>query len=200
VRLEAALDHLAGSGADLICAVGDIVDGIGNPSRCCRLLAQRDVRAVAGNHERWIRGGVMRNLPDATAWADLDRASREYVAALPRSLHLDTFAGPVLLCHGLGNNDMAGVRPDDFGYALETNGDLTRVIAAGERLVLNGHTHQRMVRRIDTLTIVNAGTLARDANPGFVAIDLVALRVRLFDVSGQGDVTELAAVALPTPQ
>jgi predicted phosphodiesterase len=196
-RLAAALTRLGELGVDRVCAVGDIVDGYGDPNRCCALLAEHEALSVAGNHERWILAGDLRQLPDATALTDLDRRSRAFVAALPRTLRIATPLGEALLCHGLGENDMAGVRPGDFGYALETNDALTSLIVRGERLVLNGHTHRRMVRRIDGLVIVNAGTLAHDWDPCFCLVDLDARHVQFFDVDQHGAIDPRPPVALP---
>lgn len=67
---------------------------------------------------------------------------------------------------------MASVKPDDFGYALESNVELQQLVAEGAiRVVLNGHTHRAMVRTFGQLTIVNAGTLFREHEPGYVVVD-----------------------------
>ena len=46
--------------------------------------------------------------------------------------------------------------------------------------IVGGHTHQRMVRRIGELTIINAGTLHRGQRPCCVVIDLEARRLTVF--------------------
>jgi predicted phosphodiesterase len=198
VRLAAALAHLHQLGVDRMCAVGDIVDGYGDVNRCCTLLEEHRVLAVAGNHERWILAQSMRELPEATPFANLDPRSREFLTALPRTLRLSTPLGEALLCHGIGEDDMTGVRPGDFGYALETNDALTRAIARGERLILNGHTHRKMVRRIDGLTIINAGTLAHDWDPCFALVDFGQRTVQYFDVDLSGYVLPHRSLELPS--
>jgi predicted phosphodiesterase len=66
----------------------------------------------------------------------------------------------VLLCHGLGEDDMASVKPDDYGYYLEGNRALWELVEGGSaRFVINGHSHRVMLRNISGLTILNAGTL-----------------------------------------
>jgi predicted phosphodiesterase len=68
---------------------------------------------------------------------------------------------------------MAKVDPDDFDYALESNTDLQKLIRDGRyALVVNGHTHRAMLRRVATLLILNAGTLKRDDEPCFLRVDL----------------------------
>ncbi len=196
-RLAAGLEFFAELGVDGICAVGDIVDGYGNPDRCIELLAEHDVMTVAGNHERWILAGVMRELDDATSLTDLSPESREWLSSLPRTRHLSTTLGSVLLCHGLGEDDMKGVRPEDHGYALETNDALSLLLQRGERLVINGHTHRRMLRTISGLTIVNAGTLARGWGPCFGVLDLNEHSVSFYDVSEGGEITLESSHLLP---
>ena len=67
---------------------------------------------------------------------------------------------------------MASVLPDDFGYALEVKTELHVLIAdPGVKIVLNGHTHRRMVRHFQGVTIINAGSLVFSQEPGVVLID-----------------------------
>ena len=51
-----------------------------------------------------------------------------------------------------------------------------------DNLVINGHSHYRMVRQHGSLTIINAGTLRRDHNPCFAAIDFDQKLVRFWDI------------------
>lgn len=180
--LERVLDHLAGLTLDRILAVGDIVDGPGDSARCCRLLAAADVDAVRGNHDRWALKDQLRTLPGALA--ALDPEQRRYLDSLPATRTYDTTAGPLLLCHGLGADDMCRLTDDDFGYALETNDPLQELLAAEQfRFVVNGHTHRRMVRHFRQLTVINVGTLFRENDPCFAVIDFSLGRVEFFDLS-----------------
>jgi predicted phosphodiesterase len=49
--LERVLAHLRGLEVDLLCRVGDIVNGPGDPDRCVELLDRERVLTVRGNHE-----------------------------------------------------------------------------------------------------------------------------------------------------
>lgn len=181
--LERVLDYLAHLSLDRIFAVGDIVDGPGDSARCCRLLAAAGVDVVRGNHDRWALKDQLRNLPGALA--ALDPEQRRFLEALPATRDYQTVAGPLLLCHGLGADDMCRLTDDDFGYALETNDPLQELLASEQyRFVVNGHTHRRMVRHFGTLTIINAGTLFRENDPCFALIDFEAGRVQFFDLEG----------------
>jgi predicted phosphodiesterase len=78
---------------------------------------------------------------------------------------------------------MSVFRSDTDAYSLRW---LTALIALQRdpevALMLAGHTHERMVRRIEGLTVVNAGTLHRDDAPGFIIVDFTIPEVRGFDV------------------
>lgn len=180
--LETALKFLSAAHLDLIFSVGDITDGRDRVNRCCQLLQKYQVATVRGNHERWFLAGEMRDLPDASFDADVDKEARAFLAALPLTQSFETVAGRLLLCHGLGEYDMGGVWPGDFGYALESNLALLRLMLERQyRFVINGHTHQRMVRSFDHLTIINAGTLYREHQPCFLLADFETGFVQFYD-------------------
>jgi predicted phosphodiesterase len=179
--LERALEFLAERSVEMVASTGDVVDGEGSVDRCCALLEARRVVVVRGNHDRWFSKRTLRELPLATAPAQVASRSDDLLASLPETVDLETVAGRALLCHGIGRNDMSKVTPDDFGYAIEANADLQRLVREGTyRWVLNGHTHRRMVRHFGGLTLINAGTLARDFDPCFLELDFAAALARVF--------------------
>ena len=172
---------------DVLVAVGDIVDGAGDVDRCCELLQAANVRVVAGNHERWLIRDEMRMLRDATDRSELSAVTMQWIAALPRTLTMETPAGTLLLCHGAGTNDMEAVYPDEPAYIARQRAPVESILAMGDvDIVLGGHTHQRMVRRIDHVTFVNAGTLAVADAPCCAIIDAVDRCVSFFDVARDG--------------
>lgn len=197
-RLAAALQFLQTQALDLICAVGDIIDGPGDPNRTFALLEQHQVVMVRGNHERWLVRNEMRGLPDAQSRFDFDALAWAYLNGLPLMRRFETVAGRMLLCHGLGDDDMAGVWPFDDTLALHSNIALWRLVNAGEyAFVVNGHTHQRMVWTFGGLTIINAGTLYRRHHPCFCLVDFAQSLVQYFNVDGEGRITAAERFELP---
>ena len=171
--LGRTLRRLADLGVDDVLCTGDIVDGEGNADDSFRLLIDAGVFAVRGNHDRWFLMGAMRDLPGALPTGQIDIEHRKWLETLPRSLRLDTPIGSLLLCHGLGESDMATLMPDDEGYALDVNDQLHKLVHNPEiDIVVAGHTHRRMVRHFDGLLVINAGTLDRHHAPGFAMLDL----------------------------
>ncbi len=79
---------------------------------------------------------------------------------------------------------MNRVGPDDDSYALDANFELQELIAAGAtRVVVNGHTHRRMVRTLGGLTLINVGTLFREHGPSIAVIDFEERRVMFPEIA-----------------
>jgi putative phosphoesterase len=188
-RVERALEYFREAGATTVLCVGDTTDGYGSATRAVELLADHGVVTVRGNHDRWTLSNTMRDFPGATDPETLSPRAREFLESCPVTLELSTLLGPLLLCHGLGTNDTRKVKPDDFGVALSSNLELGALIRERHyRLVVNGHSHRPMVRRFDTLTIVNAGTLKRDENPCVLVIDFARAIVDFIPIDPAGRV------------
>jgi predicted phosphodiesterase len=182
-RLLVALTALAREGVDRILCSGDVADGHGDVDRACALLVTHRVTTVRGNHDRWLRDDDMRTLPNAHRMTAMAPASIELFKSLPTSVILDVPGGKLLLCHGVGDNDMCRLSPEDSGYAISANEDLLKILFDPSiGLMVCGHTHKPMVRRFERgsgkppLVVVNAGTLARDDEPGFAVLDLETRR------------------------
>ncbi|MEM9195144.1 MAG: metallophosphoesterase family protein [Myxococcota bacterium] len=167
--LQRAIAFFEEEAMDRILCVGDIVDGPGGDvDRCCTLLREHRVATVRGNHERWLLRGELRNLPDATL--DVAASSRIFLEGLPVTLEFQTPQGTMMLCHGIGEDDMVVVTGDTRGYGLQHA--LAEVRHREElRYLVCGHTHQRMVRTLGTLTLLNAGTLHPGYNPCVMSVD-----------------------------
>lgn len=186
--LERAIRDLRALGADIVLCVGDIANGRGDLARCCDLLEHHDVITVRGNHDRWLLNdlaqdpddpAVRQRLPAALVThlthlrRDIPARTIRFLTSLPATRTFGTRRGEIMLCHGLGPNDVAGITPDQSADLVAANTELKALLVSSElRIVLNGHTHHRMVRQIDHLTIVNAGTLHPAQEPGAVLLDL----------------------------
>lgn len=190
VLLEHVLDFLQSFSPDVIVAVGDIADGPGDGAHCCELLAAREVEVVRGNHDRWL-------LKEAETWSKEDRdrsALLSFIEGLPPTRQYQTGHGQLLLCHGLGPDDMNRLLPDDYGYALESNDELQELLSSKTfRFVVNGHTHQRMVRDFGGVTVINAGTLLRGHAPCFALLNFKSRTVVFYDIDPETHQIKLAS-------
>ncbi len=172
--LRRALTALARENLDLLVATGDIVDGPGDVERCCALLQEHGVQCVRGNHERWRLRGMATSMPDATDIGALSTEAQRFLQWLPPTRVFDTVAGSLLLCHGVGLDDMARLRPDHNERDLMHLEPLQELLRSRlHDVVIAGHTHQPMARRLDGgLHWINAGTLSRSQGPVYVVADL----------------------------
>jgi putative phosphoesterase len=174
-QLERLLDEFERAGVDAVLCVGDIVDGVGDVNRCCALLEERAVHSVAGNHDRWLLSDELRELPDATPASAVTARSRAFLEKLPVKRYFETPRGRLMLCHGVGDDDMAQVKADHLEFELQLNKPLGRVLRGARcDFMVAGHTHQTMVRRIQHLTVINAGTVYRryEQRAGLVDFEL----------------------------
>ncbi len=202
-RLDIAIAAFRAAQVDRILCTGDVVDGHGDADRACALLASNRVVTVRGNHDRWIRNDELRTLPNAHRMTSLAPASIELLKSLEPTCMFDVPGGKLLLCHGVGNSDMRQLGPDDSGYALSTNEELLEVLFNPSILVMvAGHTHKPMLRRFERgsgqppLVVVNAGTLAREDEPGFVILDMAAKRADFHRIADDMTVTATSRAVL----
>ncbi len=160
VRLARALEWTHGQALDAVVCTGDIADGPGCINRCCELLDDAGVVSVAGNHDRWLLDDRVRHVADAHREAELSDASRAYLTGLPRQRTLETLTGALLLCHGVGDNDLAKVWPGSPKSETRRSAELDAILAAGQhRFLINGHMHFRVLIDFAGLLMINAGTL-----------------------------------------
>ncbi len=160
-RLATALDWFAGQCLDAVLCTGDLADGPGCINRCCALLRDAGVHTVAGNHDRWLLNDKVRHVAEAHRREELADDSRAFMESLPRTLELETRAGRLMLCHGVGHHDMAKVWPGTRGTAsIRRSAALDGILHAGEhRFLVHGHLHYRVLIDFENLLLLNAGTL-----------------------------------------
>jgi predicted phosphodiesterase len=182
-RLEAVLDWFADQQLDAVLCTGDLADGVGCVDRCCELLRSAGVHTVAGNHDRWLLSDRVRHLPDAHRAGELAADSLTFLRDLPRTLDLDTVAGPLWLCHGIGDNDQAKVWPGTRGPdSIRRCGVLDSVLADQHyRFIIHGHLHHRVLIDFRHALLLNAGTL-KGPRAGVSIIDFEAGDLRAFEL------------------
>ena len=195
--LELVLNDLVRRGVDALLCVGDVADGAGDVNRCCALLEERRVVTVLGNHDRWLLSGEKRDIAGATAEKALNARSRAFLESLPLTRTFETPLGKLMLCHGIGDDDMSCVKPDHLRHELERNEALKRVLASLRAdFMVNGHTHRAMVRRVRHLTIINAGTLHRNDERRACLLDFSTRTAQFFEVLPTG-LTGTELITLP---
>ncbi len=186
-HLERALAFLASHGVDTVIATGDVADGRGCLETCIELLETHSVLTVRGNHDRWVLEHKARHVPNAHLKDELSEASIRFLENLPQERRLATPRGTLMLCHGVGTNDLRKVWPGTERMAPQRSHELDTLLADGTvTMMVNGHVHYRTLIHFEALTLLNAGTLKGDHRPGFSVLDLEADYVESFEFQTQG--------------
>jgi hypothetical protein len=131
----------------------------------------------------------------------LGAEARTFLAELPATRRFAVPGGEVLLCHGIGDDDMASVALNADALSIRWNDPLAALIAGDRPMwMLNGHTHRRGVWSYGKVTVINGGTLLRDHGPCISAVDLAYAEVTYVDVDGGASVGREETVPLPPPR
>ncbi len=90
--------------------------------------------------------------------------------------------GPLLLCHGVLDNDLAKIWPGTDRLQAETSTELDALLTQDHyRFIINGHVHYRTLIYFQTATLLNAGTLKQRHRPGFSELDFARGTVSAFE-------------------
>jgi predicted phosphodiesterase len=185
-RLGKVLDWLQGQNVDAIICTGDLADGRGCVDETCALLESAGAIAVAGNHDRWLLQDRVRHLPDAHRLDTIKERTEQYLRSLPRSVTLETTLGSLMLCHGVGESDMAKIWPGTSRSPIERSTRMDEIIASDRfRFLVNGHLHYRVMIDFENLLVLNAGTL-KGQYAGVTVMDFQADGVASFAISDEG--------------
>jgi predicted phosphodiesterase len=181
-RLQTALAYARQANVEHILCVGDVADGYGDLDQTMRLLALAKVLVVRGNHERWFLADELRTLRLVQFQDEHPEAAEAMRFWLP-CIEVATVQGALLLCHAVGHDDFSVVKPHHTDSEVRAITAWQAMVESGRyRFMAAGHTHEVMVRALDGITILNAGTLKRDDSPGFAILDLEAMTMQLFDL------------------
>jgi predicted phosphodiesterase len=160
--LEAVLEELEHEQVDAVVVGGDAISG---PQPAETLALLRSIRLpthwIRGNGERALgedgAEAVIGDADEALAFtaAQLSADDRLDLSTLPERLTLEVDGlGPTLFCHASPRNDLDIVTeatPDDR---------LRRLLAGvSEPVVVAGHTHMQLDRRVDATRWVNPGSV-----------------------------------------
>jgi putative phosphoesterase len=162
---------------DLLLCLGDVIYEYRFSNSVVALLRGREAEVIQGNHEECFFGPQGER---ARARPGTDSLLAEWLAARPhqRSLTLDDKR--LLLVHS--------TPWEPRGAYVHPEGELLgRFAEADCDILLYGHTHRQLVRRVGRVLVVNPGSAgeARDAGNGFLlscaVLDTASEEVRVID-------------------
>ena len=145
--LIAALRALEGSRVDRLLCAGDIVGYYPFVNETIDTLIAAGVECIAGNHDLYLRGDrpTTRERWKAYQLDYVDEVitheNRQWLAALPLQLDIEVGRTRITMCHG------SPWSPEEYIYPDAT--DLERFGAVNVDVIIMGHTHIPMVRRLE---------------------------------------------------
>jgi putative phosphoesterase len=165
LALDAVLRDLEGEEFDQLVCLGDV--GVGpQPHETISRVRSLGCPVIMGNWDAWFLEGmprvqlddkVGRMLVEIGAWwaADLTDEDRAFLASFQPLLELTADDGATILCfHGSPRSY------NDWIFATTPDEDVQRMLAGRTASVLvGGHTHLQMVRRIEGAVMVNPGSV-----------------------------------------
>ena len=154
--LRGALERM-GEIDELLC-LGDSIFEYRFSNEVVALLRERDARVILGNHEEgfYAPQGARARAQD---W--IDRAQLDWLGAQPHRLALERGGLRLLLVHSTPWEPRGA-------YIHPESAQLARFAEADADVVMFGHTHHQLVRRVGAVLVVNPGSAgdARDHRNG----------------------------------
>jgi putative phosphoesterase len=140
----------------LLC-LGDSIDQFRFCNETVALLRSSGAHTLVGNHEEAFFAGEGRR----ASYVDPDLA--DWLEARPDRLQLQLGGRRLLLVHSTPWRS-------NHAYVAETHADFSRFEVPGVDILLYGHTHQPVVRRVGNTLVVNPGSVGegRPTLNGFV--------------------------------
>ncbi|MBV8888907.1 MAG: metallophosphoesterase family protein [Alphaproteobacteria bacterium] len=173
--LNRALE-LMGDVHELLC-LGDSIYEYRFSNDVVGLIKLRGARTILGNHEEVFLGP---NGARARARGDIDPALLQWLGERPYRLDLDLGGKRVLMVHSTPWQPYGG-------YVHPHSTEIERFAEVDADIVLYGHTHQQLVRRVGRVLVINPGSTgeARDARNGrqlsCAVLDTASEEVRMID-------------------
>ncbi|HTT78170.1 MAG TPA: metallophosphoesterase family protein [Stellaceae bacterium] len=162
---------------DTLLCLGDSIYEYRFSNEVVRLLRERGAEVIRGNHEDCFFGPQGAR---ARARPGIDPELAEWLATRPHRRELHVGGKRLLLVHS--------TPWQPYGtYVYPGSGELARFAEADADIVLYGHTHQQLARRIGRVLVVNPGSAgdARDPRNGgqlsCAVLDTASEEVRLID-------------------
>jgi putative phosphoesterase len=151
--LDRALE-IMGSIDALLC-LGDSINEFGFSNEVIGRLRELDALTILGNHEEVFLGAAGAR---ARSRADIDRSLLDWLAERPHRHELRIGGKRLLLVHSTPWEPRGS-------YVMPTSSALERFGEADADIVLYGHTHRQLVRRVGRVLVVNPGSAGEARDP-----------------------------------
>lgn len=152
--LDRALETMGA--IDALLCLGDSIYEYSFSNAVIGRLRELDALTILGNHEEVFLGAAGAR---ARARAEIDRPSLDWLAGQPHRRELSIGGKRILMVHSTPWEPRGS-------YVMPTSSELERFGEADADIVLYGHTHRQVVRRIGRVLVVNPGSAGENRDPG----------------------------------
>jgi putative phosphoesterase len=140
---------------DALLCLGDSINEYGFSNEVIGRLRELDALTILGNHEEVFLGAAGAR---ARSRADIDRSLLDWLAERPHRHELRSDGKRILLVHSTPWEPRGS-------YVMPTSSALERFGEADADIVLYGHTHRQLVRRVGRVLVVNPGSAGEARDP-----------------------------------
>jgi len=172
--LQAVLAEVDRLSINKLLIAGDFVGYYYQPQKVLAALAKYDVVAVKGNHETFLPAYSKLSSQEKKVFCskygsaiekalqELNTQSISWLLNLPAKLEIKLSGKKVVLCHG------SPFDPDEYIYPDAGEEKFAQLANLGADLIVMGHTHYPMVKKIGQTIILNPGSVGqpRQGQPG----------------------------------
>ncbi|MCA9620140.1 MAG: metallophosphoesterase family protein [Myxococcales bacterium] len=156
LALEAVWADAVAQGVERFICLGDIVDIGPEPSATVAQVKERCEGVIGGNHDALDEAPTLPFLADIERWTreQLAPADMAWLEALPGTLRVDLEGHDLLCVHGSPVSDTEEIN------AATDEATLARWLDEHPcELLVAGHTHVQLLRRVGHRTVVNVGSV-----------------------------------------
>jgi len=139
---------------DALLCLGDSIYEFGFSNAVIGRLRELDALTILGNHEIFLGAAGVR----ARSRADIDRPLLGWLAEQPHRRELRIDGKRILMVHSTPWEPRGS-------YVLPASSELQRFGEADADIVLYGHTHRQVVRRVGRVLVVNPGSAGDGRDP-----------------------------------
>ncbi len=151
--LVRALEEMESEVDEVLCA-GDAVFQYSFSNQVFDLIQRRHIRAVLGNHEAVILAPGAERLRNSGA---ILPQNLRFVQALPEILETRVNGKKLLMVHGSPWNPLKE-------YVFPSSNRIDQMPEVGADIIIMGHTHVPMVKRVGKVLVINPGSCGLSRN------------------------------------
>jgi putative phosphoesterase len=165
--LEAVLNDMPK--VDRVICAGDLVGYGAEPNEVVGMVRSREIQAVMGNHDYAVITKDVSDLnsvaAEAAQWTSrkLSPENIHYLSTLPTQLRIKVGKSRIYVVHGSPRDNL-----EEYIFPDISNHELSQLVEELEEdIIILGHTHRPMKRKILGKLVVNPGSVGqpRDRNP-----------------------------------